>query len=90
MIKSKRRWFFILIRLLGSILLMYFCFKEFSSTFLEKELILGELLISGFIGSMGVLNLVFLLGNYEVEITEKELVKKFLFGFYKEKKLQDL
>ena len=69
---------------------MYFCFKEFSSTFLEKELILGELLISGFIGSMGVLNLVFLLGNYEVEITEKELVKKFLFGFYKEKKLQDL
>ena len=82
MIKSKIRLCFSVIRLLGIIRLMYFCFKEFSSIFLEKGLILGELLISGFIGSMGVLNLVFLLGNYEVEITEKELVKKFLFGFF--------
>jgi hypothetical protein len=85
MLESKKRWFLILIRLLGSTLLIYFGFKEFSATFGKNELNLVKPLFSGFIGSIGVFNLVLLLISYEIQVTEKELIKKSFFGFYKKK-----
>ncbi len=85
MIKSKKKWFFLLIRLIGSILLIHFGLKEIFAILVGDEMIVGKLLISGFIGIMGILNLILVLISYEIEVTERELIKKFFFGCYKKK-----
>ena len=89
MIKSKKRWFLILIRLLGSLLLIYFGLEKSLSAFGENDLNLGKSLFFVFLGSMGVLNLVLLLIAYEIEITERELIKKSFFGLCKKKTARD-
>lgn len=85
MIKSKKKWFLFLFRLIGSILLIYLGLKDIFAIRVGDQMIVRELLISGFIGIMGILSLILVLLSYEIEVTERELIKKFFFGFYKKK-----
>jgi len=85
MFQSKKRWILLLIRLIGSILCIYFSGKGLSINLEESELAFGKTLILCFIGFMGILNFVLLIISYEIEINDNELLKKSVFGLYKKR-----
>lgn len=84
MIRSKKRWFLIVIRILSSVLLLWASFSMLPTNWKEAGLD-REMLIAICIGFAGVLNLGFLLMSYGITVSESELVKEYLLGLYKRK-----
>lgn len=70
-------------------ILFLFVFKESLIEFKVNESTYGEVFLLGLYGFMVFVILTSLLSSYELEITETELVKRSIFGFYEKRILRE-